>query len=91
VPLAVIAGAPDPVAPFSHAVEADGWVFVTGQMPFPGTSLDAPYPEGIEARAHASRLISWRDAAPHRLRLSPHLTWALPGATVPLLVQLRGT
>jgi enamine deaminase RidA (YjgF/YER057c/UK114 family) len=30
----MISGAPDPVAPFSHAVEADGWVFVTGQMLF---------------------------------------------------------
>ncbi len=29
----MIAGGPKPVAPFSHAVEADGWVFVTGQMP----------------------------------------------------------
>jgi len=48
----MIAGAPDPVAPFSHAVEADGWVFVTGQMPFAGTSADAPYPEGIEAQTH---------------------------------------
>ena len=48
----MIAGAPDPVAPFSHAVEADGWVFVTGQMPFAGTSLDSPYPEGIEAQTH---------------------------------------
>jgi 2-iminobutanoate/2-iminopropanoate deaminase len=46
----MIAGAPDPVAPFSHAVEVDGWVFVTGQMPFVGTSLDLPYPEGIEAQ-----------------------------------------
>ena len=46
----LIAGAPDPVAPFSHAVEADGWVFVTGQMPFSGVSLDSPYPEGIEAQ-----------------------------------------
>ena len=46
----MIAGAPDPVAPFSHAVEADGWVFVTGQMPFTGTSIDTPYPEGIEAQ-----------------------------------------
>lgn len=46
----MISGAPDPVAPFSHAVEADGWVFVTGQMPFVGTSLDSPYPEGIEAQ-----------------------------------------
>src|ERR1700716_2305784 len=26
-------GAPTPVAPFSHAVEVDGWCFVTGQMP----------------------------------------------------------
>jgi 2-iminobutanoate/2-iminopropanoate deaminase len=48
----MIAGAPDAVAPFSHAVEADGWVFVTGQMPFPGTSVEEPYPEGIEAQTH---------------------------------------
>jgi 2-iminobutanoate/2-iminopropanoate deaminase len=46
----MIPGAPDPVAPFSHAVEADGWVFVTGQMPFTGTANDSPYPEGIEAQ-----------------------------------------
>jgi len=42
--------APDPVAPFSHAVEADGWVFVTGQMPFTGKSATSPYPQGIEAQ-----------------------------------------
>ena len=29
---------------------ADGWVFVTGLMPFVGSSLDTPYPEGIEAQ-----------------------------------------
>ena len=46
----MIGGAPDPVAPFSHAVESDGWVFVTGQMPFSGTSNTSPYPEGIEAQ-----------------------------------------
>src|SRR5262245_33920863 len=46
----MIAGAPDPVAPFSHAVEQDGWVFVTGQMPFTGIANDSPYPEGIEAQ-----------------------------------------
>jgi len=46
----MIGGAPDPVAPFSHAVEADGWVFVTGQMPFSATSNTSPYPEGIEAQ-----------------------------------------
>ena len=48
----MVGGAPDPVAPFSHAVEADGWVFVTGQMPFSGTSIDEPHPEGIEAQTH---------------------------------------
>ena len=46
----MIPGAPDPVAPFSHAVEADGWVLVTGQMPFTGTANDSAYPEGIEAQ-----------------------------------------
>jgi 2-iminobutanoate/2-iminopropanoate deaminase len=48
----MVAGAPDPVAPFSHAVEQDGWVFVTGQMPFSGTANDSAYPEGIEAQTH---------------------------------------
>jgi reactive intermediate/imine deaminase len=46
----MVDGAPDPVAPFSHAVEQDGWVFLTGQMPFTGTASDSPYPEGIEAQ-----------------------------------------
>ena len=48
----MIGGAPDPVAPFSHAVEADGWVFLTGQMPFTGTSNESPYPESIEDQTH---------------------------------------
>ena len=48
----MIPGAPDPVAPFSHAVEQDGWVFVTGQMPFSGTANDSPYPRGIAAQTH---------------------------------------
>jgi 2-iminobutanoate/2-iminopropanoate deaminase len=46
----MVRGAPDPVAPFSHAVEVDGWVFVTGQMPFSGTANTSPYPKGIEAQ-----------------------------------------
>ncbi|MGH8725798.1 MAG: RidA family protein, partial [Burkholderiales bacterium] len=46
----MINGAPDPVAPFSHAVEVDGWIFLTGQLPFSGASNAAPYPEGIEAQ-----------------------------------------
>jgi reactive intermediate/imine deaminase len=49
----MIDGAPEPVAPFSHAVEADGWVFLTGQMPFTGTSKTSPYPDTIEAQTHA--------------------------------------
>ena len=46
----VIASGPRPVAPFSHAVEADGWVFVTGQMPTDPNAPDAPLPDGIEAQ-----------------------------------------
>jgi reactive intermediate/imine deaminase len=42
-----VAGAPDPIAPFSHAVEANGFVFVTGQMPFTSAMT---YPEGIAAQ-----------------------------------------
>lgn len=41
---------PRPVAPFSHAVEADGWVFVTGQMPTDPDDPDAPLPDGIVAQ-----------------------------------------
>ena len=48
----MLAGAPDPVAPFSHAVESDGWVFLTGQMPFLGTGLQSGYPDGIKAQTH---------------------------------------
>jgi reactive intermediate/imine deaminase len=44
----LITGGPQPVAPFSHAVEADGWVFVTGQMPTDPAHPEAPLPSGIE-------------------------------------------
>jgi reactive intermediate/imine deaminase len=46
----MIGGGPRPVAPFSHAVETDGWVFLTGQMPTDPAAPDAPLPEGIEAQ-----------------------------------------
>ena len=42
--------APEPVAPFSHAVEADGWVQITGQMPTDPADAAKPLPEGIEAQ-----------------------------------------
>lgn len=41
---------PRPVAPFSHACEVDGWVFVTGQMPTDPDNPDAPLPQGIAAQ-----------------------------------------
>jgi 2-iminobutanoate/2-iminopropanoate deaminase len=44
----MFAGAPAPVAPFSHACERDGWVFITGQLPIdPGNESDS-LPDGIE-------------------------------------------
>ncbi len=46
----MIADGPRPVAPFSHAVEADGWVLITGQMPTDPAAPDAPLPEGIAAQ-----------------------------------------
>jgi reactive intermediate/imine deaminase len=46
----MIPTAPTPVAPFSHAVESDGWVFVTGQMPTDPDNDSAPLPEGVQAQ-----------------------------------------
>lgn len=45
----MIAGGPVPVAPFSHAVEAGGFVFVTGQMP-DTPSAPGVLPDGIAAQ-----------------------------------------
>ena len=46
----LFAKGPRPVAPFSHAVETDGWVILTGQMPTDPGAPDAPLPEGITAK-----------------------------------------
>ncbi len=46
----LIPAAPTGVAPFSHAVEVDGWVFVTGQMPTDPDDDDRPLPQGIAAQ-----------------------------------------
>jgi 2-iminobutanoate/2-iminopropanoate deaminase len=46
----MIVTGPRPVAPFSHATECDGWVFVTGQMPTDPAAPDAPLPAGVEAQ-----------------------------------------
>jgi 2-iminobutanoate/2-iminopropanoate deaminase len=47
-----VPNAPEPVAPFSHATEVHGWVFVTGQMPTHPGRPEAPIPAGIEAQTH---------------------------------------
>ena len=39
-----------PVAPFSHAVEWDGWVQLTGQMPTDPNDDTAPLADGVEAQ-----------------------------------------
>jgi 2-iminobutanoate/2-iminopropanoate deaminase len=44
--------APKPVAPYSHATAADGWVFVTGQVPTDPDDNSAPLPDGIEGQTH---------------------------------------
>ena len=42
--------APTPVAPFSHAVECDGWVTITGQMPTDPDDDGLPLPDGVAAQ-----------------------------------------
>ena len=42
--------APTHVAPFSHAVECEGWVQLTGQMPTDPEDDSKPLPNGIEAQ-----------------------------------------
>jgi reactive intermediate/imine deaminase len=46
----MIAGAPSPVAPFSHAVRVGPWLFVTGQMPTWPEDDARPLPEGVAAQ-----------------------------------------
>ena len=46
----MVPDAPKPVAPFSHATVADGWLFVTGQMPTDPDDDNVPLPVGIEAQ-----------------------------------------
>ena len=43
----MISGAPDPVAPYSHAVEQDDWLFITGQL-----ATDPGRDRGTDAQGH---------------------------------------
>ena len=46
----LLADAPKPVAPYSHAVEAGPFVFVTGQLATDPDDDAVPLPDGIEAQ-----------------------------------------
>ncbi len=46
----LFAAAAKPVAPYSHAVESDGWVFLTGQIPNDPADDAAAFPDGIEGQ-----------------------------------------
>ncbi|MFI5012366.1 MAG: RidA family protein [Hyphomicrobiales bacterium] len=48
----LIADAPKPVAPYSHVVEIEGWLFLTGQLATDPQDDSAPIPPGIEAQTH---------------------------------------
>jgi reactive intermediate/imine deaminase len=48
----MIGGAPAPVAPYSHAVEQDGWLFITGQLATDPEDDSRPMPDGIAAQTH---------------------------------------
>jgi 2-iminobutanoate/2-iminopropanoate deaminase len=46
----IIPGFPPTVSPASHAVEADGWVFLTGQLGRNLDDPDAPLPDDVAAQ-----------------------------------------
>ena len=46
----MVGDAPKPVAPYSHAVAAGDWLFVTGQIANDPDDDDQPLPAGIEAQ-----------------------------------------
>lgn len=48
----LIGDAPAPVAPYSHAVEQDGWLFITGQLATDPEDDARPIPDGIAAQTH---------------------------------------
>jgi 2-iminobutanoate/2-iminopropanoate deaminase len=48
----LLPNAPKPVAPYSHAVEVGGFVFVTGQLATDPDDDSLPVPSGIGAQTH---------------------------------------
>ena len=48
----MVSGAPAQVGPYSHAVEQDGWLFITGQLATDPDDDSRPVPDGIEEQTH---------------------------------------
>lgn len=48
----MISGAPAQVGPYSHVVEQDGWLFVTGQLATDPDDDATALPDGIAAQTH---------------------------------------
>src|SRR3984885_8724781 len=48
----MVSGAPAQVGPYSHAVEEDGWLFITGQLATDPDDDSRPIPDGIAAQTH---------------------------------------
>ena len=48
----MLSDAPEPVAPYSHAVEVDGWLLLAGQIASDLEFEPDSLPEGIEAQTH---------------------------------------
>jgi 2-iminobutanoate/2-iminopropanoate deaminase len=46
----LLPGAPNPVTPYSHAVEANGFLFLTGQLATDPDDDELPMPDGVEAQ-----------------------------------------
>jgi enamine deaminase RidA (YjgF/YER057c/UK114 family) len=78
--------APKPVAPYSHAVEAGAFVFVTGQLATDPDNDSLSIPQGIEAQTrkvmdNLSRVLKgWRSPMSFAgVFSSPTLTAITPG------------
>ena len=71
--------APKPVAPYSHAVEAGGFVFVTGQLATDPDDDSLPVPHGIEAQTrkvmdNLARVLKGCGMTLRQCRLRAHLS-----------------
>lgn len=48
----MVGGGPQPAAPYSHAVEIDGWLFLAGQLATDLVYDPSSIPDEIEAQTH---------------------------------------